>query len=463
MNLPLTSLLIDCGWKIALLKVGMIMFGLLSFGRLPFCRALIFLFSTFSFAQADEVLMLDKVLSVVKENDYRIKQLSEESKAYQAESEAASYLPDPTIFAAIQSLPTDSFAFDQEPMTQLKVGLRQMFPKGRTLEIRSEISDLKSGLQLMAGELRWLERKQLSEQAWLEAWYWQKTLQLLDEDKIFLAQVQEFIRSLYEVGAKDQSDLIGADLELLKLSEKRIDAERNYQIFRQQLNTLANQTLKGASLSASLPQIQTIDLDRLDRNNLNALLAKHPGIKALAQEIMLSSKQVGLVEQDFEPAWGLELSYGLRDGENMDGSDRADFFSAGVSLQLPLFSNEKQGKSQLAAKQRSEVAQIKRDEALSQMKFEIDSLIQQYRYVLKQRKLYETDILPTLAEQRKSALQSYEADQGNFRLVMNLFLKEQGAKNMHQRLRVNEQKLISSLNYQLGLDNSDTNVNEGAR
>ena len=89
------------------------------------------------------------------------------------------------------------------------------------------------------------------------------------------------------------------------------------------------------------------------------------------------------------------------------------------------------------------------------MRFEVDNLIQQYRYTVEQRALYETDILSTLQKQRKSALQSYESDQGNFRLVMNLFLKEQSAKTMHQRLRVNEQKLISSLNYLLGLDSTE--------
>jgi outer membrane protein TolC len=149
------------------------------------------------------------------------------------------------------------------------------------------------------------------------------------------------------------------------------------------------------------------------------------------------------------------VSYGLRDGENMDGSDRPDFLSAGVNVQIPLFSDAKQRQNQNAAKTRSMASQIQRDEALSQMRFEVDNLIQQYRNTAEQRALYETDILPTLEKQRKSALQSYESDQGNFRLVMSLFLKEQGAKTMHQRLRVNEQKLISSLNYLLGLDSTE--------
>lgn len=435
------------------------MSGLLSLGRfgrscVPFLVAGAISMGTASVSIAEELSLTD-VLYAVKKNDFRLKQLQEESQAFLAESEAAAYLPDPSVFAAIQSLPTDTFDFDQEPMTQLRIGVRQMFPKGDMLDIKSEMSGIQSDLQLTASELRWLERKKQSEQAWLEAWYWQKTLELLDEDQTFLEQVQEFIRSLYEVGAKDQSDLIGADLELIKLNEKRIEAKRKYQMFRQQLNTFANQRLSGTQVSFVLPDLEQVDLVAFHNSASEPYISKHPKIEQLNQKIILSEMKVNLVEQDFEPAWGVEVSYGLRDGENMDGSDRPDFFSAGVNVQIPLFSDAKQRQNQNAAKTRSMASQIQRDEALSQMRFEVDNLIQQYRNTAEQRALYETDILPTLEKQRKSALQSYESDQGNFRLVMSLFLKEQGAKTMHQRLRVNEQKLISSLNYLLGLDSTE--------
>ncbi len=115
--------------------VEMFMSGLFSFGRLGKCCAPMLVIGVVStgivnISQADELsdpnLSLDLVLTVVKENDFRLKQLQEESQAFLAESEAASYLPDPTVFAAIQSLPTDTFDVDQEPMTQLRVGVRQM-------------------------------------------------------------------------------------------------------------------------------------------------------------------------------------------------------------------------------------------------------------------------------------------------------------------------------------------------
>jgi outer membrane protein TolC len=401
-------------------------------------------------------LSLEDALHAVKQNDFRLKQFEEEALAFRAESEASTYLPDPTVFVGMQNLPTDTFAFDQEPMTNLRVGVRQMFPKGDLLDIQSSMSGVQSELQLGQSKLRWLAQKKQAEQAWLEAWYWQKKLELLDEDQVFIQQVHDFIRSLYEVGAKDQSDLIGAQLEMVKLSESRIEATRKHQLFRQQLNTLANQVLAGDKLTDALPLLSGVDLTVLDASQIDMYLLRHPQLVLLDQQITLAQKKADLVEQDFEPAWGLELSYGLRDGENANGSSRPDFFSAGVNFQMPLFSDGKQSQNHVAAKQRTSVATLQRDEALSQMRFEAESLLQQYRSTIEQRSLYEGEIIPALEKQRKSALQSYESDRGDFRLVMTLLLKEQGAKAMRQRLRVDEQKLISSLNYLLGISSTNT-------
>jgi outer membrane protein TolC len=250
---------------------------------------------------------------------------------------------------------------------------------------------------------------------------------------------------------------------MVKLSESRIEATRKYQLFRQQLNTLANHALEGDKLTNDMPQLTIIDFAALETRRLETYLLRHPQLVLLDHQITLTQKRADLVEQDFEPAWGLEVSYGLRDGEKANGSSRPDFFSAGVNFQMPLFSDGKQSQNHVAAKQRTRVATLQRDEVLSQMRFEAESLLQQYRSTLEQSALYEEQILPALEEQRKSALQSYESDRGDFRLVMSLLLKEQSAKAMHQRLRVDEQKLVSSLNYLLGLDSTNIETGDGTQ
>lgn len=142
--------------------------------RLALLLVFLLPFSSVFAANPSELLSLGYSLEMIKLNDFRLKQLQKESEAYISESQAAEYLPDPTVFTAIQSLPTDTFDLDQEPMTQLRVGVRQMFPKGNTLDIKADLADLKSELQTVAQHTHWLSLKQSAEQAWLEAWFWQR-------------------------------------------------------------------------------------------------------------------------------------------------------------------------------------------------------------------------------------------------------------------------------------------------
>ncbi|WP_231871772.1 hypothetical protein, partial [Oleiphilus sp. HI0079] len=59
-----------------------------------------------------------------------------------------------------------------------------------------------------------------------------------------------------------------------------------------------------------------------------------------------------------------------------------------------------------------------------------------------------------------TAQQAYESDEGSLQLVINLFLKEQDAKVMVARLRTQENKLVSELNYFLGTNETEKVGNE---
>ncbi len=400
-------------------------------------------------SEYSESLSLPDVLMRAKSNDFKLKSLGIEAKAFKSDAEASDFLPDPTLFAAIQSLPTDSFEFDQEPMTQLRVGIRQMFPKGNTLSLRERIGYEQANLLSIKQEAYWLERKRSIENAWLEAWFWQQNIELISEDRIFLDQIHEFIKSLYEVGSKDQSDLIGAELELIKLEERLIKARRNLQKNLDSLNTLANEKLKISRLPNSLETFDSELLTLAKSEDVVTPLQNHPKIRLVNQAINIAKNKVYLTEQSLEPSYGVELSYGLRSGENMDGSSRADFFSAGVSVQYPFFNRGQQTGQISAAKHRQAAIELERAETLEQARFTLRDLANQFEITHDQRTLYEEEILPTLDKQKHSAIHSYESDKGNFRIVSELFLKEQSAKVQRLRLLVDEQLILSRISYWL--------------
>ena len=406
----------------------------------------LFLLSEQAFSQSSSALSLDAVLDKVFQNDFQLVRSSIDGQAYTAEAESKDVLPDPVFFAAMQNIPTDTFDLDQEGMTQFKVGVKQMFPKGNSLTLNKNIVLHNQVEQSLQQQQRVLKLRQLVEMAWLEAWYWQKSKLLIEEDRTFLTQMQDFMQSVYQLGGNTQSALIGAELELIKLDEKILETERSFQIYRHELNTLANESLLDPRLSENLVSLPFHDLPA--ESDLYALLSTHPEFLILDENIAQLSDKVALSEQDYKPQWGVELSYGYRQ-DMPNGMERADLASAGVSVQLPLFSRSQKSQSVRSIKYKQASVENKRLELLQKARFELENLAQQYRTTKAQAQLYENKILPTLAKQKKSAIQSYQSDKGDFRVVTDLYLKVQSTKIKHQRLKVNEQILISKMNYWL--------------
>lgn len=398
-------------------------------------------------------LTLSYILRKVRENDLSIQRFGVNAQALNAMADSSDYFPDPIFFATAQNIPADTFDLDQEAMTQLRVGVRQSFPQGESLEIKQALLKMDSEIQLIEQRKRWAQLKLETKKAWLEAWYWQKNKQLIEQDRIFLVQVRDFIQSLYQVGAKDQSDLIGAQLRLIKLDERRIEADLKFHKFRRRLDTLANERLNTKYVSQNLNKAANTAFDFTDQQKLNERLMMHPEILILDQGIKKSDKKYALAEQNSEPRWGLELSYGLRSGDNSNGSSRADLLTAGLNVQLPLFTQGKNRKLLDAAKYQLDAIENKRVELIQKMRFKLKNMHQQYLLTVEQRQLYENEILPTLLKQKQSALNSYEADKGDFRTVTELFIKELDTKIKHQRLTVNEQLMMAKINYWIEPDN----------
>jgi len=118
-----------------------------------------------------------------------------------------------------------------------------------------------------------------------------------------------------------------------------------------------------------------------------------------------------------------------------------------VSMQWPLFSSDRQDAKVKAARIKQSEVRLNQDLRIQQARLELVDLRSQLKLLRQQKTLYREEILPTLKAQKKSALQSYEADKGSFEKVMSLYLKEQMALSQHLRLIADEQILFARWSY----------------
>ena len=167
--------------------------------------------SGLSLEVAEELaLVSDPGVQVLEANQLALKEMSV----------AARQLPDPLLKMGLVSLPTDTFKFGQEAMTQVQVGLVQKFPRGKSRSLHSEQIGLKSqGLDDMARdqELRILlaVREQFLEVSK------QRHLASINAEAISaFSVVADVTEDYYATGRVHQKDVLQAVVELAKVEDR---------------------------------------------------------------------------------------------------------------------------------------------------------------------------------------------------------------------------------------------------
>jgi outer membrane protein TolC len=384
---------------------------------------------------------LEQAISLAVKNDPWLKGNIQRQNALVAQSGAADSLPDPVLSLGLLNLPTDGFALDQEAMTQMKVGVAQMFPRGDSRAIQRQ------QLQQMAAKHPFQRQDRMAQvrvtvaQLWLDAHQAQQKINLIEQDRALFEQLAQIVEASYSSaqGKTRQQDVVRAQLEI-----SRID-DRLYQLRSQRDSSLAklnewlvehvsyqSQAIQLAMSSTSsknlwIKEFQTRLLATRDQQGLANRLAQHPAILAIEQGIQAGFTGVKLAEQKYQPQWGVNASYAYRDDDQL-GSSRADFFSVGLSVDLPLFTGNKQDKQVQAARLQAEATKTDKRLLLRSMLSQLDSLYSKYQGLDVRVKLYKNTILQQMQQQAEASLTAYTNDDGDFAEVMRARIAELNAR-----------------------------------
>ena len=179
---------------------------------------------------------LAQLINVALSNDGNRKQYSAQSAAMRETGVASSTLMDPKLKVGFGGLPVDSFKFDEDPMTNISVGLMQQFERGSTLDLQQKKANQQAdslGLQVHAREL---EVANSMTQLWLELGYQQRAEQIMLENRKLMKEMENFIQTNYSIGKSEAQDLLNAQLQVSKLDEK---LQANAQMQRRLISQLS--------------------------------------------------------------------------------------------------------------------------------------------------------------------------------------------------------------------------------
>lgn len=428
-------------------------------------RCLILLLSFYagiaSAQDIDNPLVLRAAIQRAIINDPWLNGSRHRQDALNAESVSAASLPDPRVSLSANNLPVDTFEINQEAMTQLSVGISQMFPRGRTLALSSQQKRELAEQEPFLRQERIAKVRATVTRLWLETFKAQESIRLIEHDRSLFEQLVDAAKASYSsaIGRARQQDLVRAQLELTRIDDRltalRQQQEANLQRLFEWVGSLPN-----ARLPTNLPElgIHNPQEGEKSRTSMQALYEQvylHPVLRALDQRIGAMETGVDLARQKYKPEWGLTAQYSYRDEDPM-GRERADLFSVGISFDLPVFTGNRQDKEVSAAMSRAEALRTERMLLARQLVAELDTAISQLERLDERSALYNRQLLPQMAEQAEASLTAYNNDDGDFAEAVRARIAELNAKIDALGIAVERLQVITHMNYLLA-GMTDTN------
>jgi len=416
---------------------------------------------------AQNVVSLEQAIALAQQNDPWLHGSQLKQQAVEHRSIASSSLPDPKVSLSMMNLPVDSWAFDQEGMTQFKVGVSQMLPRGDSLAIKESQLKTKASMFPLQRDDRKAKLATKVSELWLEAYLAQQTISLIESDWTLFEQIAEVARASYSsaVGKTRQQDVIRAQLEIVQLADKLAEQKQKFESAIARLNewlhifdsnnlaeTFNFDTQPVAfSVSTSLPVIKLdnpamLKASQYSRNNLALELANHPAILAIDVKRKVSDKDVELAKQQYQPQWSVNASYGYRD-DMPSGDSRADLFSVGVTFDMPLFTENRQDKQLAASIAESQVIKTEKLLLTKQMIAAIEKELRQLKRLSQRQSIYKDQLLKQTHEQAEASLTAYTNDDGDFAEVVRARIAELNARISALKIDVDALKTVARINY----------------
>lgn len=367
-----------------------------------------------------------------------------------AQGIAGATLADPMLKLGMANIPTDSFELDQDPMTQITLGLSQQFSRGATRELTQKGFNQQAEISVFQASDRQLMVKKSVQQLWFNILFIEKSILLVKENKRLFSGFYRDLQSQFSLGLINNDDLIAAEIAINKFDDKIAGLTQQSLNYRSQLSEWIGQYAY-AQLPVEIPQwpetLSYVNALNVKNSEYYELLSKHPKAKMLAQKIAVADNSIELAEQGYKPSFKLEVGYGHRLSETAAGEPRADLLSTFVSMDLPLFTGKRQDQKLLAAQHNKGQQQAEHRLLLRQMNSALHAEIINYQQLKARQIRYQESLLKQAKLQVQLLEQSYQSNTRPFKAVIDAYIHELNLSLEYQQLYFDGLKSLSNIRY----------------
>ncbi|MGB5180381.1 MAG: TolC family protein [Gammaproteobacteria bacterium] len=366
----------------------------------------------------------------------------------QALSDAAvadGQLPDPKLRTGLYNVPLDDFDLREDPATQLRLGIEQSFPRGDTLQYRQRQSEwLATAMQAMSEMAARKVERDVRKQ-FLELYYQVQAESIITKSRGLFTQLVDITRSHYATGRVSQQDVLNASLELSRLDDRttRIRSEED-----QQRAALSKWIGDAAQLPVSnqFPTLPALPL----KEALAAGLPGHPEIRVETARLQAENQNINIAREQYKPGWSAGIEYRKRFGDDPAGDSRSDMMAAMVTVDLPLFTANRQDRRLAASVQEASAVELNRDERMRELQQQLNSDYANWQRLGERASLYESRLLQEATANAQASLKAYQSGVTEFTTLMRARIADLEVRLNALRIRVDRAKAEANLLYLAG-------------
>lgn len=310
---------------------------------------------------------------------------------------SAGRLPDPVLRLSVDNLPIEGamrYSLTDDFMTMRSLSLMQTFTNSKKRQARSARYEREAEA---ASSMRSMQKARLLTQtarAWLERYFQEKMLDLLQRQREEASRVSETVESAYRGGRSSQAEVLAARAAVARIDDRLHEARAD----------LANagallQRWVGEAAAQPLGSPPTIHHTRLAGHQLTHQIDQHPDLAVMNARERVALAEAEVARQEKSADWSWSLMYSKR------GSQFGDMVSLGVSIPLQWDQARKQDRELGASLERIEQVRLEREEMRREYLFDVQRLLANWQSNLSRLEDYDKTLIP-LATERVAAMEA---------------------------------------------------------
>lgn len=362
-----------------------------------------------SYAQSGDI-GFEQALLIALENDLTLASQREQLRAAEVGIESTEALPAPMLGLSLSNVPTDSFALDQEAMTQAKLSLSQKLPPRGLLAAKGLAQQQTVSIASAQSLLRRTQLQKSLGAAWIDGWKAVRMSAILDRHQSHFEQMSEAAEANFRAGLRRAKQ---RDILMQRTAVSRLENRRQAAITRL---TIARESMREW---LSPEQLERLDFETVPEMisqataSIEGELGQHPELQLAQAKEKKSAADASIAAAMGRPGRSLSLSYGYREAA-ANGVSRSDFISLGFSIELSALRAS-------ANRSRIDSAKAKRDQSMlvkqqieRRLSSDLISKAAIKNQIDKQLELFSQQIIPQSRQQAESVRSAYMSNEASF-------------------------------------------------